>query len=381
MGRASLIVVFGASIVLSIIVISMNKSSVRSVDNMVHYYNKSIARVIANEGMSYLLTELADSATWRVTNPAQLSSNLFSDMGSYTAYYTIQDDSLLIDGKWRELVKLYINATYPADNGDTQSVMVYADRVFGFKPATVRGAWTANDVINKTISDMQIDGRDHDLNWNVIPNKGVCGVSTSVTFVNTENAMIGGTKNGVDYAPSYPENPAIIEQNYNWGGTFPDSPDKALGYSDGYLKQIAQSGLDGSQYVTNPSKLKFPLKGVTYVEIPSGVVWTKANLGVKPKGILIVHNSSLNASALNLTTPDKSAFQGIIIGDYMFHIHMDILGGIILLSPHLEQSKECQGNKDHKVFYSSQAIINATSLLTQNGTGSQGRVPVIAWRE
>ncbi len=54
---------------------------------------------------------------------------------------------------------------------------------------------------------MIIDGRDHDLNGNVIPNKGIYGVSSGTTFTNLQGAMIGGTVNGIDYPPKISRKP------------------------------------------------------------------------------------------------------------------------------------------------------------------------------
>ncbi len=86
---------------------------------------------------------------------------------------------------------------------------------------------------------------------------------------------------------------------------------------------------------------------------------------------------------------DKNlAFDGLIIGDYMFHFHLDVHGAIILLSPDLETKKECNGNKDHEVFYSSQSIKKATSILgisTADGSNNYGfrkhRLSVRHWLE
>ena len=49
-------------------------------------------------------------------------------------------------------------------------------------PPPVRAAWTTNGDVNNTISDMYVDGRDHDLNLNIIPGTGMPGVTTSVEF-------------------------------------------------------------------------------------------------------------------------------------------------------------------------------------------------------
>jgi hypothetical protein len=206
-----------------------------------------------------------------------------------------------------------------------------------------------------------------------------------VPFQNVQKGYIGGTSAaGVNYAPTYPESSAVIEQNCNWLGGFPNSPDGALGYPEGTLKGIALTGVGGSQYTTDPNSLVLPLKGVTYVEVPPGDIWDIRKMGNKlgedPEGILIVHNSTGNARVRDLQTKSKKTpFRGIVIADYAFHLHIDIFGAILLLSNQLEKNDECNGNKDHKVYYSSQAVKDATSFANSTGSGWQGRVPIIGW--
>ncbi len=114
--------------------------------------------------------------------------------------------------------------------------------------------------------------------------------------------------------------------------------------------------------MTNLGQLKFPLKGVTYIELPS----TEVKIDLQKtdnSGILVVHNSTGSTKVTQLKS--SKPFKGLIIGDYMFHLHLDILGGLILLSPNLEMSAECKGNNDHKIYYSSATIKDATFFASQ----------------
>ncbi len=380
MGKGSLIIVLGASMILSVMNLQLNKSSERAVENMVGYYNMSLARDIANQSISYLLTELADSAQWRVAKPKNIPSDLFSGVGAYSATYTIIDTTINLNGVPKEAIKLWVTALY---GEESHVVVVYTDRNFGYVPPVVRGAFTADGPLDNTISDMQIDGRDYTWDGTLVPESGVFGVSSGTAFSNTKNAMIGGTDvNSQDYAMNFPHHPAIVEENYGWGGAFPVSPDAALGYDNGTLKTLALNGTAGSQYVTDPKNLVYPLRGITYVELAAGVTWKSANLGENPEGILVISNAGLKARVENIHTKDeKTAFKGIIIADYMFHIHMDVLGAIVLLSPNQETKKECKGNQGHRVFYSSESIKRATNLAGSKGSGWRGRIPVFGWRE
>jgi len=378
-GRATLLVVAGASLVLGTMNLQINRRAEQAMENMVSYFERTLARDLANQAAEYLLTQLADSSSWRVRTLTRLAIDLASVSDPHSVYFFLKDTTLRIRGSDRSTIKLGVEATY---GRQTHAVVVYVDSLFGVVPPTVRGALTANGPLDKTISDMQIDGRDHDEHGNLIRNSGVFGVSSGTSFSNTQNALIGGTdRDGIDRPMSFPEDPRIIEQNFSWGCAFPDSPDKVLGLLEGTLKAIAQSGEAGSQYVTDPKYLRFPLRGVTYVELPAGVSWKGAKIGSNPSGILIVHNSSVNAKVDNISTSDGSPFRGLIIADYMFHLHLDVLGAILLLSPQLERIKECRGNQDHKIFYSQKTIKQATQLIVKRGSGWKGRVPILGWRE
>jgi len=143
-------------------------------------------------------------------------------------------------------------------------------------PPKVRGTIIAN-APTKTAGELTLDGRNYGLDGVIIPDSGVFGISTTSTFQQSGVSLVGGTKDGIDYAPSLPGNPALpsnpaIEKYADWSGQggFPNTPDKVMGFAEGKLKEIAQSGKNGAQYVTHPDALTFPLAGVTYIELASG---------------------------------------------------------------------------------------------------------------
>lgn len=357
-----MILVTGSILIFGIANVETYKKINQASENSIDYYSDVQARNICNSTMESVLSMLFDDTTdYRTTSP--VTRQLFNG----TATYTVTDAYFNGDS----LIKITVNATF---NGVSRQAVSYTGVLDGWVPPFVRGAWTANGNLNKTISDMYIDGRDHSFTppYNIIPNSGKPAVSTSVPFVNTQSASIGGTSlAGVDYPMTYPENPAVID-NYTWGGAFPDNPDEILGYPQGTLKSIALSKKDGSQYVQDPNKLVYPLKGVTYIEPKSASSFSleldKPKSGIN-QGMLIVHKSGVlsKLSGLKSDVP----FYGLIVTDYSFHHHIDILGAIIQLSPNLETSHECNGNKDHWVYYSSQAIINATKVAAEY-SGTRG---------
>jgi len=380
MGKSSLIVVFGGVLVLYLVGFQINRTTVASFESSVGNYNQFNAQNVANQAMEIVLTELADSSELRVPSPQQMPGYLIGNILSAQVSYTITDATVTMGGLQIDAVKVEVESTV----GSKQArVVVYADRRIGYIPEPVRAVFTANGPLDKTISNMFIDGRDHDINGNLIANNGVYGVSTSLSFVNVGGAKIGGTDpDGIDYPPTFPEDANIIEENFDWGGQFPTSPDVVLGLEEGTLKQIAQSGEGGSQYVTHPDALTYPLRGVTYVEIPEGST-LKFELRGDSGGILVIHNSAVNASVKEISSKDKLPFKGLIIADYLFHIHLDVIGSIMLLSPHLETEKTCSGNKDKKILFSKAALIDATDKVSDvvGGTGWRGRVPILGWYE
>ena len=407
MGKGLIVIILGSVITMSVFQTAMLKSLNRGTENAVEYYKKAQARNIGNSMINMVLTTLADKPEYR-TDGYKLKEFAGADVN-----YSVSEEALT--GK-DTLIKIDVSVDY---EGASKNITTYVKepKVKGWVPPVIRGSWTANGDLNNTISDMVIDGRDHDLNLNVIPNSGKYGISTSVEFRNDDNAEIGGTYNSVDYEPVVTDNSDIIEEFYTWKGNFPESPDEILGYPEGTLKSIAQSGIKGSQYIINPSGksiddsvLKFPLKGVTYIELTDGKDRQFRMKGNGNKGIVIVHGPGASSRLTGVKMEEfkigkkenivchewntenertlvidedsvdfhldhgdiqescggnQSWFQGIIVTDYSFHHHIDILGSILQLSPNLENSKNCNGNADHWVRYSSEAIEKATQFAAK----------------
>ena len=143
-------------------------------------------------------------------------------------------------------------------------------------PPSAHGGITANSVVS-TLGILIIDGRDHDSNGALVTSQGTMGASTTQAYTQSGNSNGGGTSSSVDYSPSKPANPGIIEEQITY--TFPSSPDAVFGYNDGELKAMAQSGANGGQYMTDPANFTLPLSGVTYVELPIGDSWQSMDFG------------------------------------------------------------------------------------------------------
>jgi len=353
MARYIMIVVLGGMLTFGIANINQNSVVNQGTQNAVDNFSTNRSHDIATSMVDILLMRLANDFEYRVNSDA--SEELFGGKASYVV------ENVYFEGD--SLVKLKVVAGY---NDVSKTIIAYIGKpTDGWVPPIVRGAWTANATLNNTISDMYLDGRNHDLSLNIIPETGTFGVSS------------GGTNNGVDYPMSFPEDPAVIEENYNWDGGFPESPDKILGFPEGTLKAAAQTGEHGSQYLSVPGGTKnidsdlltYPLSGITYIDVPNGsddmTFYFEQNGN---SGILVIHSDD-GSSRMKGVKFDKNTsdglFTGLLVGDYTFHHHHNVLGAIILLSTDLEDSKNCNGNKDHWVKYSTDSVEDATEIVAQ----------------
>jgi len=242
-------------------------------------------------------------------------------------------------------------------------------------PPGIRGAVTANFNVG-TLGTMIVDGRDHDIDGNLTGGStSMLGISSGGAITEGGNSKIGGeaadgtltapTKEG-SFGPPATGWAASCEQNATW--TKPLSPDAALGWPEGTLKKIAQRGTGGSQYVTDPTTLTLPFSGVTYVELPSGTAWEAVDVG-NSTGILIVHNSDLNAQMVNV---NAGTFKGIVIVDDLVHVHNTIIGAAVNLTTNPSLGN-CIGNGTGSVLFSKTAVDNALNAVAQ--------WTMISWRD
>lgn len=235
------------------------------------------------------------------------------------------------------------------------------NRIVTTHPPGIKGAITTNSNIT-TLGDLVVDGRNHTPSGILISGLGSQGVWTTGGLEQKGSSTIGGTDgSGNDYTPTKPGSDSVISTSQTYPGGYPGSPDSLMGgpsngYPEGTLKAIAQAGLGGSQYVTNPGNLTYPLKGVTYVELPYNGSWNSAN--ITGSGILIVHNQSKTAGIYNINT---GVFTGIVMADDIVRIHNTIIGAVIGISPN-PPSGNCIGNGTGSILFSREAINAATNL-------------------
>jgi hypothetical protein len=351
MSKFVLLIILGGFITFGIVNVTQNKNVTQATENSVNNYAQTKARNVANSTVKMLMSKVADDYNWRVNTP--VTKQIFNG----EATYTVIDETF--DGE--DLIKYSVTADV---FGETKNITAYTDK-FPFIPPSVRGAITANNPVLSN-GNLTIDGRNHTALGSVIPETGSYAVWTTGTFTQMGTSDLGGTHLKIDYVPANPCDPNVILENQVWPGGFPGSPDMVMGgptkgFPEGTLKSIAQSGINGSQYVTKGSNLNGnPLSGVTYLELPTNHPHNQwKDIDVTGSGVIVVHNSAKNAimKDLNLGT-----FKGIIIVDDMIHIHSTVIGTIIILTPS-PSSGNTVGNSDGKVLYSTEAVFDALTTV------------------
>ena len=366
-GRALIFTVLGIIMASSLILYNISASSTRIVENVNGYYLRQTGRNIAQSGVNISLNQLGLDRTWRA---GFLLKDMFGGKVSVRVWDTTYGGITSAVG-----IKStgYVQYGLPLQQSYTSTAYAYFPAYY--VPSNIKGLimMRAPNSINGNIT---IDGRDHDLSGNVIADSGMYGIwSTGSSFTVGGSGAVGGTVSNVDYVPTgILPNPTIaLNQTFPAPG-YPGTPDSVFGgasagFTDGTLKAIAKTGVSGSQYVTDPTQLHYPLQGVTYVEMPTGSpTWSSAN--ISGSGILIVHNSAKTAQLSNTA----ASFTGIVISDDIYHLHGNVNGVIITLTS--SPAGGVMGNGSSVITFSRMAIKNSISLLV-NGT----QLKVIAWWE
>ena len=366
MSRFIVILILSAAVSYGIISFTQNQSVLSATENSVENYSSTKLRNIANSTVQMLMSRVADEIKWRT------GSTITTDMLDGSVSYTVMDENL--DGE--DLIKFYVKAEY---NGDEKEIIAYA-RPLDAHPTGVLAfsAITTNNNI-LTLGNIVVDGRDHTSDGKtIISGEGTYGIWTTKAFTTSGAAKIGGTNTSKkDFVPSKTPDPSIIAQNQSWpGGTPPTTPEQVLTDLPFKisLKDYAKSGDWGSQYVTNPDSLKYPLQGVTYVE-PDRGDWTDAY--IEGSGILIVHNDKINAIIKNTS----GNFTGIIIADDIVHLQSDIIGAVVSLTQYPSEGNTI-GNSDGHILYSKQALAGCLMNVRPRNFGfASNRLLIRHWYE
>lgn len=382
-GRTLLFIILVSFILTGLVMQGINASNRKQEENIVAMNYRHIGKNIAQSAVNLALNKLAADTSWR-TGIGSPGAPLALFGG--TVFVTVADTVFF--GK--KVVRISAVATSgPVDmpsRNDTSTAFVFRSYV----PGTLLAAITANNDV-MTNGNLVVDGREHDINGGLISNSGRWALWTTQNYkMPTGSSTMGGTPDTprVDVAPvGWPADSVVIRTNQTWpGGVYPGSPDSvfggtAAGFPEETLKAIAMSGMGGSQHTTNPTTLTYPLRGVTYVELPtSGPSQTWNPADITGTGVLIVHNSAKNAIIKNLQVQTNKTFKGLVIAD-----EIDKMNGAIIYGAMFSLKSEAAlgnviGNGSGQIYFSSAAIGAAvTSWLSSTVQGSRNNI--IAWWE
>jgi hypothetical protein len=359
MGRQALILVAGFAILAGLIKLNLDRSQQRINRLTDEKYCTVTARNAANGGAQMALRSLKQNLNWR-TGFTNLN---LSQARTDVVIQDSDDDSTLGEDSIR-----IVSQSQFLDRTATVNMLVILNHPEF--PPNVKSGVTARANIG-TLGNMLVDGRDHDADGNLIADHGLKAITTTQTYIcGGSTALCGTTEAGTDFGPVRSDYGSIVQEHYVWPGTYPTTPEGVLGGASvglgtNALKQAAQSGTNGSQYVTNPVNLTYPLSGVTYVELPDNGLWSPVDFGGESQGILVVHNANRNALMSNL---NGGTFRGLIISDDMLHIHSLIIGGVFLLTANPREGN-CIGNGSGTLLMSRSMILQAMESA-QIGLGS-----------
>ncbi|HEX7344277.1 MAG TPA: hypothetical protein VF398_08430 [bacterium] len=349
MGRYAIILVAGMAVLLGVAKLRLNRIGLSAAELSVAHYENLTSLNLANSGAHLGLMRLRQEPSWRT---GYTNLNLDRGFVDVDILDSVSDSTL-----GEDTIRVVSRGTC----GQTTSrVSILAALNPLDWPANVDAGITAQCDV-ETLGNMVIDGRDHDLDGNLIADNGESAVSTTQTYTRGGNSKVGGTTDApMDIVPAKTGWEPVVEEGKIWPEGYPLTPDQVMGgsgqgFSEGALKALAQSGLGGSQYVTQPWDLQFPLQGITYLEMSSGSSWNPVSFGSLGSGLLIVHNSASNSVMKNL---NFGTFKGLIIADDMVHIHTPIIGAVFLLTA-APSSGNCIGNGSGSLLFSRESVNRA----------------------
>jgi hypothetical protein len=379
-GRAIIFIVLSTFILAGMITHQINASNRRQTENVIALNAGHIGANLGRTGINIALNRLAADTAWREGvgtsfNPVEMRGG--------SVYVVAEDEHY--DGK--PAVRLTAFAECEGADGDMIRDTAVAWVMREYLPAQISAALTAgSDVL--TGGPILIDGRDHDTSGMLIAESGVHAVHTAGQWLTpSDESLQGGTTSSprADFAPAvWPEETSLIVQEMPMTSGTPDEVmgGEDAGFSEGTLRSIALSGIGGSQFATNPATLTYPLRGVTWVELPTDEFgdadWNHAN--ITGSGILVVHTASGGSQIRNIRVDAGTTFTGLLIADKIGRLSgATILGAAVSLTGSSTWGTVL-GSGYGSILFSRSAVGMATSSWLSTGTpGSRNRV--LAWQE
>jgi hypothetical protein len=363
-GKAIIILLLGMIVIMGMVLGGILNTSNNISKNMVSDYQRKEAYNIAQSGANIGLRKLKNNPAYRNT-----SYSVF-DMMYGKVNIRVIDTTMGASNVVAVKSTGFIN--YGKADSIVYTTIAIAPKIVN--PAIIKGAFNSpSGVTYKFNGGGEIDGRNYNTNNQLISpgGTGTYGVWTTGTInIPGSSAVIGGTANGIDYAPSPNPDTSIVRQNQVYDPGYPTNADQVMGganagFPDGTLMSAAKSGALGSQYIKSQSgslpTYNSPFSGITYIDWSGGSV-----NNVSGSGILIINN----LIPTNLSIEIKSStFTGIVILSSNINLSVKqggVVGTVVVTGPNAPTS-QLSVNGQGYIHYSSQAIKNGINGIPFSG--------------
>jgi len=335
MGKAVIILAVGMSVIVSMLIFSLNKNSDTGLQTAVDSYSNTKARLIANSGIEIYLEKLREDKS--------LTGNFLNNSlmdGSYDIYIYGGDT-----------MKIKSIAHF---NGTTHTGLATATRQAITFPDVNAAIYVSSNAISLNLNgNVDINGNDHDINGNLIPGTSVPGfgvdnATDSAYVINNIKSKVSYAIQGEGGAPSV----HTVNDTTDW-------------------LQLTQDLIFAAD-----------------ISLPSGTYSTGTVLGTAsdPKITYTTGDVDLSGSAYgygilivngNVSMSGNFTFHGIVIAYGNSTIttkttgNAGIYGGAIFVGDNVDM--QATGNAE--LYYSSEAINNAKNNLKSS------RFTILSWWE
>ena len=335
MGKGILIIIAGVSMIISLLIISLNSNNQQGMKTTTAYFNDMEARLISNSGIEIYLEKLRRNKTLT----GSFENNPLMN-GTYSVYISGPDSSLQIKS-----VGNFSSVSHT-------SVISAKRESVTLPPISSSLYVSTNDLGLNLAGNMTIDGNDHNMDGTAgpspaLPGIGVSSASDSAYVVNDLKPKISNAIQGAGGAPSVhttadTTNWDAITQNFIFAA---DTTVASGTYSSGTFGTAA-----------NPK--------ITYINGSVQLSGTASGYGV-----MVVNG--------NLTMSGNFTFYGLLIVYGKSEIETKTTGnaGIYGASIFVGESIDFQATGNAIFYYSSQAINNAKNNLKSS------RFQILSWWE
>ncbi len=351
MGKSSLIIVLGMSVIIGFFILKLNANSTENMSVTSNMFQKTQARLMANSGVEIYLEKLKHDRSLVDDSPF-LGNNLFG--GTYDVYIEDTNDLIQVTSV---ASFMGVSHTTVVEASAELLPLNYPPGAMYLSSGTVAGL--KKNAINGSI---EINGKDHDLSGNLLPAAPVLP-GIAVDGVVQQTAVIGMIqKNHINNVVGSGGVPSVVVVNnaIDWteyAQLLADNADILINSQESMYGSLSNNGSWGT--TDNPK--------VTFI---NGDIHLTNSSTARGCGILIVNG--------NLSISGTIEFKGLVIAykDTQIGLNLSgnglILGGLVVAGNQINVDVQA-GNFD--LLYSKPALDLVQNLLKTN------RFNVLSWWE